>query len=306
MKRALEVTFIALLLAFVALAAQYALPQQQGIVGDPIRGGRLYDNWMLALDTVPAEGDHPLWEQQEFNLRQGVVTWRCAECHGWDYKGVDGAYGPYSSHYTGFSGLDSVIGASHEDVIDWLDGTNNPDHNFLAFTTATAIDNLAAFLRTRQINTDLLIDPATGAALGNREQGSNHFLRECAACHGSQGDLINFGTTLNPIFLGDLAITDPWQTLHKTRFGTATTERMPAYEEQSWTLTMFADTLAHMQTLRRGDPETTLIDPDSQVEIEVDSQGQIEPIVWATFIIVIVVTASVAADYISKRREENA
>jgi mono/diheme cytochrome c family protein len=301
MKRALEVTFGAILLAFVALAAQFALPQEQGVVGDPIRGGRLYDNWMLALDTPPREGDHPLWQQQESNLRRGVVTWRCAECHGWDYKGVDGAYGPYSTHYTGFPGLDGMIGASHEEVLDWLDGTNNPDHNFLAYTTSTALDNLAAFLRTRQIDSDLLINPATGEAFGDRESGQALFLGNCTDCHGSQGDLINFGTTAAPLFLGDIAVVDPWQTIHKIRFGTATTTRMPAYEEQDWSLGMLADTLAHMQTLRRGDPENTLINPDRAIEIEVESQAQMEPIVWATFAIVIVVFFSVLAGYVSER-----
>jgi len=35
----------------------------------------------------------PLWATQSSNTRSGKDTWRCKECHGWDYMGVDGAYG---------------------------------------------------------------------------------------------------------------------------------------------------------------------------------------------------------------------
>lgn len=303
MKKALEFTFFALLAGFILLAAQQTIPfAQGGVQGDPVAGGRLYDNWMLALDQPPAQGNHPLWDDQDSNTRRGVVTWRCAECHGWDYKGVDGAYGPYSNHYTGFTGLENTVGASHEQVIDWLDGTNNADHNFLAYTNTTALDDLAAFLRTRQIDADLLIDPSTGAALGERTAGRGLYLSTCAECHGSNGDLINFGTTIDPLYLGDLAVADPWQTVHKMRFGTATTSRMPAVEDLDWSLSMVADTLAYMQTLPRGNPDFFTINPDPAEVVAVETQAEIEPLVWATFAIVGIVAISVGWDYFAKRR----
>lgn len=301
MKRVLGFAFFALLAGTVLLAAGRGLPPEQGeLPGDPISGARIYDNWILALDLVPPEGDHPLWDRQDSNTRRGVVTWRCAECHGWDYKGVNGAYGPYSNHYTGFTGLGDAVGASQEEVLTWLDGTVNPEHNFLYYTNATALNDVAAFLRTRQIDTALLIDPDTGAAFGDRRVGRNIFVDACAACHGDDGDRINFGSAQNPLYLGDMAVADPWQTLHKIRFGSATSDRMPAYEDEDWSLNMMGNVLAYMQTLPRGNPEFDILGTGQAIDVE--SQGQIEPIIYGVFVILFVVLVSVAWDVFIERR----
>ncbi|MCP4248432.1 MAG: hypothetical protein GY778_15400, partial [bacterium] len=83
---------------------QYAPNPGCGLTGDPIRGGLLWDKWWV-VNGAPAPGtDHPLWARQVTNTRTGSTTWRCKECHGWDYKGAAGAYGS-GSHYTGFGGV---------------------------------------------------------------------------------------------------------------------------------------------------------------------------------------------------------
>ncbi len=302
MKRVVGITFFALLAGTALLAAARGLPPEQGEVpGDPITGARIYDNWILALDLVPPEGNQPLWDNQDSNTRSGVITWRCAECHGWDYKGVEGAYGPYSNHYTGFTGLGDAVGASQEQVIAWLDGTVNPEHNFLRYTNTAALNDLAAFLRTRQIDTDLLIDPDTGAAFGDRRRGRNIYTDVCAACHGENGQQINFGNAQNPLYLGDIAVADPWRALHKFRFGTPTSDRMPAYEDEDWSLSMMADTVAYLQTLPRGNPEFAILGTGQAIDVE--SQGQIEPIIYGAFAILLVVAASLGWDFYAQRKE---
>ncbi|MCL5428290.1 MAG: c-type cytochrome [Chloroflexi bacterium] len=301
MKRIVGICFFALLAGTTLLAAARGLPPEQGeIPGDPIAGARIYDNWILALDKLPPEGNHPLWDNQDSNTRSGVVTWRCAECHGWDYKGVDGAYGPYSNHYTGFTGLGDAVGASQEQVVAWLDGTVNLDHDFLRYTNSPALNDLAAFLRTRQIDTDLIIDPDTGVAFGDRRVGLNIYNDTCAACHGDTGDQINFGNAQNPLYLGDLAVADPWQSLHKIRFGTPTSERMPAYEDEDWSLSMMADVLAYTQTLPRGNPDFAILGTGPVIDVE--GQGQIEPIIYGAFAILLVVAISLGWDLYVQRK----
>jgi thiosulfate dehydrogenase len=67
-------------------------------------GGLLYDNWWAVTGADEPATDQPLWKTQTTNTRTGADTWRCKECHGWDYKGVEGAYGS-GSHKTGFKGI---------------------------------------------------------------------------------------------------------------------------------------------------------------------------------------------------------
>lgn len=302
MKRIVGFTFLALFACTNLIAASRGLPPAQGeLPGDPIEGARLYDNWALELGHTPPEGNQPLWNSQETNKRNGEITWRCSECHGWDYKGEDGAYGTNSNHFTGFTGLGNAVGATQEQVLAWLDGSQNPEHNFLSYSSLIALNDLAAFLRTRQIDTDLLINPDTGAAIGRRPSGKRIYYDNCVTCHGALGDQINFGNVQKPLYLGDLAIADPWQTLHKIRFGTPTSEGMPAYEDLDWPLPMIADVLAYTQTLPRGNPEFTIQAQADQANI-VESQGKIEPIIYAAFAIVVVVFVSLVLDYAEHRR----
>jgi len=71
--------------------------------GNSVTGGLLYDQWWVVTGAEQPTEDHPLWASQSTNTRSGPDTWRCKECHGWDYQGADGAYGS-GSHLTGFPG----------------------------------------------------------------------------------------------------------------------------------------------------------------------------------------------------------
>src|SRR3990172_490672 len=68
------------------------------------KGGRLYDQWWKEAGVQAPAGNQALWATQTTNTRSGADTWRCKECHGWDYLGKDGAYGS-GSHKTGFVGV---------------------------------------------------------------------------------------------------------------------------------------------------------------------------------------------------------
>jgi mono/diheme cytochrome c family protein len=301
MKRVIEISFFALLACLLTVAAiRGSVPANGPVEGDAINGGRIYNNWMLALDKSPPAGEHPLWQEQSTNPRSGVVTWRCVECHGWDYKGAEGSYSENSSHYTGFPGLGNAIGSSHDEVMAWLDGSNNPDHNFLFYTTSIAVEDLAAFLRTQQIDMDLVIDPSTGVALGDWENGGLIYTESCAGCHAASGAKINFGSVANPLFVGDLAEAEPWRTVHVIRFGTPG-GHMPASEELGWSLSRVADVLAYAQTLPRGTPEYGSTLGSATDPTQSERQGDIQPIIWGAFAMIAVVLASFAWDAIKSR-----
>ena len=84
-------------------------PTEVVITGSESAGGLLYDKWWKAAGVDEPSGDQALWATQETNTRDGADTWRCKECHGWDYQGADGAYGS-GSHFTGFPGVLGTVG----------------------------------------------------------------------------------------------------------------------------------------------------------------------------------------------------
>ncbi|MEJ2559031.1 MAG: hypothetical protein P8186_23010, partial [Anaerolineae bacterium] len=85
------------------------------------RGGLLYDKWWTITGAEEPTTDHPLWATQSTNTASGADTWRCKECHGWDYKGKDGAYGS-GSHFTGFPGVYDAQSKSVDELVAALKG----------------------------------------------------------------------------------------------------------------------------------------------------------------------------------------
>src|SRR5512140_1344768 len=93
-------------------------------------GAQLYDKWYAVLNANPPEGNMPIWERQTTNTRSGPDTWRCSECHGWDYKGSEGVYGS-GSHYTSFPNVMKLAAAlPAEEIVAHLKGSKDPSHDF--------------------------------------------------------------------------------------------------------------------------------------------------------------------------------
>ncbi len=190
------------------------------ISGDALRGGLLWDKWWLVTGNEEPTGDHPLYPTPR--AQSGSTTFRCKECHGWDYKGVDGAYGS-GSHYTGIPGVeDSAL--DYSEMFDLLKSDSVPDgHGFENYGLADEdIWDLVHFVNQLVIDTDLYIDPA-GLFFGDAVQGQINYTTSpsvsCVTCHGADGTAINFGTTQEPHWIGTIAANNPWELLHKIRFG---------------------------------------------------------------------------------------
>ena len=211
------------------------------------RGGAMYDKWWAVADgaTEPTE-DQALWATQSSNERSGKDTWRCKECHGWDYEGADGAYAG-GSHYTGFAGVLSAGDSnSAAELVAILKGGNNADHDFSSVLSDADLEDLANFINEGLVDNEPLIDydlkEPIGADLAN---GETLYTATCVACHGSDGIMIDFhdGTGVSGV-----ANDNPWETLHKIRFGHPGTG-MPQTELLDWSLQDQVDVLGYSQTL---------------------------------------------------------
>ena len=210
-------------------------------------GGKLYDDWMKAAGVATPSGNSTLWASQTSNTRTGKDTWRCKECHGWDYKGKDGAYSK-GSHLTGFPGVSGAASTkTAAELTAILKGSANPKHNFATYLKDEQLSALAAFLKagatvdeTQYIDYSTKKPKAADAAKGKQLYDSS-----CAACHGADGKLILFGGKDS---LGFLANDNPWEVIHKIQYGQPGAV-MPSGIEQQWSIQNALDILAHAQTL---------------------------------------------------------
>jgi mono/diheme cytochrome c family protein len=204
------------------------------------RGGTLYDKWYGALAKEPPKNTHPAYPAA--GKQKGSSTWRCKECHGWDYKGVKGAYAK-GSHYTGVMGVRNMTHAPLDSIVAILKGDTHGYGKLMSDDDLTA---LAHFVAHGQVDMDEYIDRATKKAKGDAANGERMFQTICARCHGSDGKLINFKTPPKAEYIGTVAKENPWETLHKIRMGQP---GVPMISMLAFDIQDHVDILAYAQTL---------------------------------------------------------
>ena len=225
------------------------------LFGDTLRGGLLYDKWWKPLGLDAPEADHPLWATQTDNTRGGGDTWRCKECHGWDYKGADGAYSS-GSHFTGFAGVIQMAGTDPNEVLAAMQGATNPDHDFSAVMDEQALIDLALFISQEIVDYSQMVGDDKVALSTDIATGNDLYLETCSECHGPDGLAINFGKLVNDLdYVAGIANGNPWEFLHKARFGQPGTE-MPSVIDSGWSLEEQSALLAFAQTLPNESPVT--------------------------------------------------
>lgn len=178
-------------------------------------GGRLYDNWMNALDKDEMEVNHPSWPASN-TKKQGANTWRCKACHGWDYKGVNGKYAG-GSWFTGVKGVMHMQGSTADSMVKIL---RNDTHSYTPeMLSDDNVKRIGMFISRGLHDADAYIDRDSGKTHGVASRGARIFQNICASCHGFQGTKLDWGSNDDPKFVGTEANANPWEVLHKIRNG---------------------------------------------------------------------------------------
>ncbi len=187
------------------LAYVQTLPKKQALASI-VRGGRLYDNWIKEADKAVPERPHPAYPDSGEFANDPNASWRCKECHGWDYRGRDGAYGK-GKRYTGIKGIRHMANADPARIIAVL---TDDTHEYGRMLEYRDLQDLAAFVGKGQIDMDQFIDRPSRSAIGDGTKSLAFFATICATCHGMSGGKIG---TMRP--LGEIARRNPWESLHK-------------------------------------------------------------------------------------------
>ena len=180
-------------------------------------GGRIYDNWWETLGRPKPKGTHEAYPSS--GKYRGADSWRCKECHGWDYKGSEGQYSK-GSHATGIKGIRGAQGRDPKDIAALLRAS--PHRYTPAMIKDDELQRLALFVSRGQLDVDRYINSATGdvqvsgsSADAVLERGRGIYQTTCAACHGFDGRRLNFGTKDKVSYVGTEAKENPWEVLHK-------------------------------------------------------------------------------------------
>lgn len=227
------------------LTGPTALGPSQFRHAKPGRGAKLYDKWWAVIGVAAPTGQHPLYPPA--GQATGSSTYRCKECHGWDYKGAAGVYGS-GSHYTGIPGVFQTA-LTAQQIFNLIKLDTVPDgHGMAAYGLGDAdIWDLTRFLLQFQTDSDEYISPA-GEFFGDLAAGQDDFITVCSVCHGSDGTDINFGTPSDPEYVGTVANDNPWEFLHKLRGGQPGVP-MPSFIDLHWSAQRAADVGAFAATL---------------------------------------------------------
>jgi len=228
------------ILAAVSAIALVALAGPPAVAAETesaiARGGRLYDKWFAENKAAKPADDHPAYPHKGGKYGKDA-SWRCKECHGWDYKGKDGAYAG-GGHATGIKGIQGAVGKDPAAIVAIL---KDKDHGYTdAMLSAEDMNDLALFVAKGQIDVAKYVDAATKKPKGDDAKGEAYFNTLCAGCHGKDGKKVKDAPPLGSV--ADNAA----EMLHKILNGQPG-EAMPALRALDPQIS--ADIALHLQSL---------------------------------------------------------
>ena len=228
---------ISILIALSVLAfAQVTFAAEE--VSSIARGGKLYDKWYGVIGVDAPKKSHPAYPADKKYAAKPEANWRCKECHGWDGKGVDGAYAS-GKHSTGIKGINGMAGADPAKIIAVLKGNT---HGYAGKMEDQDFQDLALFVSKGQVDMSKFIDYASKSPKGgNADQGAAYFNTICVGCHRKDG---SYPKDMEKTLGAQMG--NPQEVMHKILNGQPD-EKMPAL--RALDRQIIVDLMAHIKTL---------------------------------------------------------
>jgi len=220
------------------VAFTIAVPVQAEEDSAMARGGKLYDKWYKLIDVDPPKQSHPAYPTDKKYAKKAKDNWRCKECHGWDYKGVNGAYAK-GKHFSGIKGIDGMFGADQAKIIAVL---KDATHGYAGKMEDQDFQDLALFVSKGQVDMSKYIDYSSKSPKGgDSHQGAAYYNTICAGCHTKDG---NKPKDMDKTLAKQMG--NPQEVMHKILNGHPG-EKMPALRALDRQIIL--DIMAHLKTM---------------------------------------------------------
>ncbi|MHA1598935.1 MAG: c-type cytochrome [Alphaproteobacteria bacterium] len=199
------------------------------------RGGLLYDKWWKVIGAdEPKKGNAAYPADKKYAGKSS--SYRCKECHGWDYRGKDGAYAS-GKHFSGIKGVNGMKGASNAAIIKVLKDKTHALDEF----DDDDFQDAANFVSKGQLDTAKYIDGSKNPINANIKRGADIYGTTCARCHASDGTKPkDMGKSLA------MQMGNPWEVMHKVMNGHPG-QNMPSF--RVFGPQVAVDVMAYVQTL---------------------------------------------------------
>lgn len=203
-------------------------------------GGKMYDDiWVTTNQPFP-DGANPAYPKSLATVPS--ATWRCVSCHGWDYKGNEGALGQTNKN-AAFRSLTSLAGLEPEEIAKLIKA---PPHRLPEGVNIDLMaDVLSLFISLGQYDRDSFFD-TMGKASGDVVLGRDIFEGACMNCHRPDGRSQLTGEPGDRSSLGWIARNRPEQALHKILNGVPGADMLAVRFLNG---EQIANVLAYLQTL---------------------------------------------------------
>ncbi|MFQ6612394.1 MAG: c-type cytochrome [Fidelibacterota bacterium] len=205
-------------------------------------GGQLYDKWWEVNGGTEPTSTWSLYPST--SAKSGNTTWRCKECHGWDYIGKDGRYSS-GSHYTGIAGVWDARNNDKTDIFDSIKDEGG-NHDLSAVLSDDDVLDLTKFIVDGLVDVSKYVN-SSGFATGDTTAGNTLYTANCASCHGADGKIYDFESDEGEQGVGFLANDNPQETFHKIRWGHPGTAMPSMIADKGLTDDECGDILAYAQ-----------------------------------------------------------
>lgn len=228
MKNIITLTVFSAILAILGTGSTDAAAQSNALSTEAsiARGARLYEHWAHESGEREEVVPHPAFATKTVRV-DPPDTWRCVECHGWDYKGRHG-----------FPSIRKRAGGKPGEIVSLM---KSKPHEFGGHMQEADFLDLANFVTRGQVDMDELIESARKLGGAGAAAFENIFATTCANCHGADGN-----RQRGVAQIGETARKDPSKVLHIVLNGHAG-GNMPAL--RAFGTSMAVGMLAYASTL---------------------------------------------------------